>query len=42
MVYVLRGLGILAMLPGLILWCLILLSIAIGLLAALQYLRERY
>lgn len=41
-VYVLRGLAILSMLPGLILWLLLLLSIATGILATLQSLQRRY
>lgn len=41
-VYVLRGLAILSMLPGSVIWALILLSIGTGIFAALQNMRGRY
>lgn len=41
-VYVLRGLAILSMLPGSIIWALILLSIGTGIFAALQTMKGRY
>jgi len=41
-VYVLRGLTILGMIPGSVIWILILLTIGTGLLAALENIRGRY
>jgi hypothetical protein len=41
-VYILRGFAILSMLPGSVIWALILLSIGTGILAALQNIRGRY
>jgi hypothetical protein len=41
-VYVLRGFAVLSMLPGSIIWALILLSIGTGIFAALQNMRGRY
>ena len=38
-VYILRGMAVLSMLPGSILWILLLLSLAMGLLGLLQSLR---
>jgi len=42
LVYVLRGFAVLAMIPGGVIWALILLSIGTGILAALQTMRRRY
>ena len=42
LVYVLRGLAILGMIPGSIIWALLLLTIGTGILAALQNIRGRY
>lgn len=41
-VYVLRGLAILSMLPGSVIWGLFLVTIGAGILAALQNIRGRY
>ncbi len=41
-VYVLRGFAVLSMLPGGVIWFLILLSIATGVLATLVNLRRSY
>lgn len=42
LVYVLRGFAVLSMIPGGVIWALIMLSIATGILAALQVMRRRY
>lgn len=42
LVYVLRGFAVLTMIPGGVIWALILLSIGTGILAALQTMRQRY
>jgi hypothetical protein len=42
LVYVLRGFAVLAMIPGGVIWALILLSLGTGILAALQTMRRRY
>ena len=42
MTYLLRGFGILSFLPGVVLWILILLSIATGLASAIQRTKGRY
>ncbi len=42
LLWVLRGLGILTFFPGIILWVLILLSIATGIISNLQSRRGRY
>lgn len=41
-VYVLRGLAILSMLPGSVIWGLVLVTIGMGIFVALQNIRERY
>lgn len=41
-VYLLRGFAVLSMIPGGVIWGLILLTIATGVLAALQNIRQRY
>jgi hypothetical protein len=42
LVYVLRGFAVLSMIPGGVIWALILLSIGTGILAALQTMGRRY
>jgi hypothetical protein len=42
LVYVLRGFAVLSMLPGGVIWFLIILSIAAGVLATLVNLRRSY
>lgn len=39
LVWILRGLGILAFLPGILLWLLILLTVGSGVVATLQRIR---
>lgn len=41
-VYLLRGFAVLSMIPGGVIWGLILLTVATGILAALQNIRQRY
>jgi hypothetical protein len=41
-IYVLRGLAVLSMLPGGVIWLLIILSLATGVLATLVNLRRSY
>lgn len=41
-IYILRGLAVLSMMPGGVIWFLFLVTIAAGILAALQTIRKRY
>ena len=42
LVYLLRGFGVLGFMPGAVIWVLILLSIAAGIISGVQRTRGRY